>query len=181
MTSTSLTRRVVTQLGEVRWWLITLVAVLVSEATTAALSALLCLWWWGEIDMGVMAVGAVDAGVVSLLVVSSVLVLARGIRDMERQAREEQARLVAELEEALADIRTLRGVLPICSHCKCIRDDDGAWQALETYVSHHSEALFSHGLCPSCAHELYRTTTSDPAWYVTPHVAPPLPAPDPWL
>ncbi len=55
------------------------------------------------------------------------------------------------LHEALAQVRTLRGLLPICSSCKKIRDDDGYWTQIENYVSAHSEAQFSHGLCPNCS------------------------------
>jgi hypothetical protein len=55
-----------------------------------------------------------------------------------------------ELEQALAEIRTLQGILPICSWCHQIRDDAGAWKQLEHYISTHSEAQFSHGICPSC-------------------------------
>lgn len=61
----------------------------------------------------------------------------------------------AELEQAAEEIRTLRGILPICSSCKKIRDDEGAWQQMEEYVSERSEAQFSHGICPSCSKELY--------------------------
>ncbi|HUJ74981.1 MAG TPA: histidine kinase N-terminal 7TM domain-containing protein [bacterium] len=64
-------------------------------------------------------------------------------------------RLLAELQAALADVRTLRGLLPICSSCKKIRDDDGYWQTLEHYVQAHSEARFSHGLCEDCIQRLY--------------------------
>lgn len=55
-----------------------------------------------------------------------------------------------ELEKALAEIKTLRGLIPICMHCKKIRDDHGFWQNVETYVRQHTEATFSHGLCPAC-------------------------------
>ena len=63
-----------------------------------------------------------------------------------------------ELEKALKEINTLRGVIPICSSCKKIRDDEGYWNFLETYIETRSEALFSHSLCPSCADELYGET-----------------------
>ncbi|MFP4547861.1 MAG: GAF domain-containing protein [Fidelibacterota bacterium] len=56
-----------------------------------------------------------------------------------------------ELKTALQEIKTLRGMLPICSYCKKIRDDDGYWNRLETYIHHHSEAEFSHSICPDCA------------------------------
>jgi DNA-binding response OmpR family regulator len=55
-----------------------------------------------------------------------------------------------ELEQALAEIKTLSGILPICACCKQIRDDQGYWQQVEDYISRHSGALFSHGLCPDC-------------------------------
>jgi AmiR/NasT family two-component response regulator len=60
-----------------------------------------------------------------------------------------------ELEAALAKVKTLRGLLPICAGCKKIRDDRGYWQQVEDYVRDHSEAEFSHGLCPDCARRLY--------------------------
>ncbi len=61
----------------------------------------------------------------------------------------------AELEEAMSKIKTLRGMLPICSHCKKIRNDKGYWERIERYISEHSDAVFSHGLCPECRRELY--------------------------
>jgi PleD family two-component response regulator len=66
-----------------------------------------------------------------------------------------------QLEEALASIKTLRGLLPICANCKKIRDDHGYWKQIEEYIESHSEALFSHGLCPDCADKLY----ADQEWY----------------
>ena len=67
----------------------------------------------------------------------------------------ELRRLNAELQDALAEIKALRGILPICSSCKKIRDDEGYWNQLEVYIQEHSEAVFSHGLCPECAKKLY--------------------------
>lgn len=55
----------------------------------------------------------------------------------------------------------LKGIVPICAHCKKIRDDKGYWELLETYIEEHSEASFSHGLCPDCSDELY----GNEAWY----------------
>jgi hypothetical protein len=59
------------------------------------------------------------------------------------------------LEKAQQEIKILRGIIPICTSCKKIRDDDGYWQQVETYISEHSEALFSHGICPDCMTKLY--------------------------
>jgi DNA-binding response OmpR family regulator len=57
---------------------------------------------------------------------------------------------VGELEEALARVKQLQGLLPICSYCKKIRNDQNYWQQVESYLSEHSEAQFSHGICPEC-------------------------------
>lgn len=66
-------------------------------------------------------------------------------------AQEALAAKVDELRHALEHIKTLRGVVPICAWCKKIRDDEGYWKQLESYVREHTEAEFSHGICPSCA------------------------------
>ena len=60
------------------------------------------------------------------------------------------------LQNALNEIRTLSGMLPICAHCKKIRNDKGYWQQVETYILEHSEAEFSHGICPDCADRFYK-------------------------
>lgn len=57
---------------------------------------------------------------------------------------------VMDLEEALGEVRVLQGILPICSYCKHVRDDKDYWQSVECYISEHSEAKFSHGICPAC-------------------------------
>jgi hypothetical protein len=67
----------------------------------------------------------------------------------------EQEIIIHKLEDALGEVKRLSGLLPICSACNKIRDDKGYWQLLEKYISSHSEAQFSHGICPDCAQELY--------------------------
>ncbi len=59
------------------------------------------------------------------------------------------------LQKALDDIKTLKGIIPICSSCKNIRDDKGYWDQIESYIAKHSDADFSHGICPKCAKALY--------------------------
>lgn len=73
-------------------------------------------------------------------------------RDITDRRREEGERLglIAELTQALIQAKTLRGLLPICASCKKIRDDQGYWEQVEVYIQKHSEAGFSHGLCPDC-------------------------------
>jgi PAS domain S-box-containing protein len=70
-------------------------------------------------------------------------------------AEQERERLITELRNALGEIRTLKGILPICSSCKKIRDDQGYWNQIEAYIREHSYAQFSHGICPDCARALY--------------------------
>jgi DNA-binding NtrC family response regulator len=83
--------------------------------------------------------GKIDAGV-----------LGRSIRyAIERQ------KLLTQLEHSMKEIKTLRGFLPICASCKKIRDDQGYWTQIETYIHEHSEAEFSHGICPECVVKLY--------------------------
>ena len=60
-----------------------------------------------------------------------------------------------ELEEALAQVKQLSGLLPICANCKKVRDDEGYWHDVAVYIHKHSEADFSHGICPDCLQELY--------------------------
>ena len=70
--------------------------------------------------------------------------------DRNRSLHTRQAKLVEELNTALADVRRLSGLLPMCSWCKKIRSDQGYWQQVEDYLSEHSEAEFTHGICPQC-------------------------------
>lgn len=60
-----------------------------------------------------------------------------------------------ELKEKINEIKTLQGIIPICAHCKKIRNDQGYWQQVESYIKEHSDADFSHGICPDCADKLY--------------------------
>jgi len=83
-------------------------------------------------------------------------------RDISEQYRLEQELRAAkeEAERALAEVRTLAGLLPICSACKKIRDDTGFWERVEDYISSHTGARFSHGMCPECMTRFYPECTS---------------------
>jgi two-component system cell cycle sensor histidine kinase/response regulator CckA len=78
----------------------------------------------------------------------------RDISDAKR-AVQEREKLIEALHKALEEIKTLHGILPICSSCKKIRDDKGSWTQMEVYISEHTDAEFSHGLCAECAKKLY--------------------------
>jgi HAMP domain-containing protein len=74
----------------------------------------------------------------------------------KRQQRElEREKMIGDLQKAFAEIRVLSGMLPICASCKKIRDDKGYWNQLESYIRDHSEAEFTHGICPECVRQLY--------------------------
>jgi len=100
------------------------------------------------LDLRVTTIAGSDGAVAGRLVV---------IQDVtaRREVELERERLIEDLQKALADIRTLRGLLPICAGCKKIRDDKGYWQGLEQYLSEHAEVQFSHGLCPDCLGKYY--------------------------
>jgi PAS domain S-box-containing protein len=78
----------------------------------------------------------------------------RDITERKRMETERE-RLILELQEALANVKRLSGLLPICASCKKIRNDEGFWEQVETYITEHSQALFSHAICPDCGKKLY--------------------------
>jgi PAS domain S-box-containing protein len=75
--------------------------------------------------------------------------VARDITERKR-AEEEREQLVRNLLAALAEVRTLRAILPICSYCRKVRDDEDYWHSVEGYISQHTDMKFSHGVCPDC-------------------------------
>lgn len=83
-------------------------------------------------------------------------------------ANAQAAELMADLEEkneqlriSLAEIKTLQGIVPICAHCKQVRDDDGYWEQVEAYLGKRSELAFSHGICPACCDKYYSEYLTD--------------------
>ncbi|MBN2430250.1 MAG: PAS domain S-box protein [Acidobacteria bacterium] len=83
-------------------------------------------------------------------------IIATGIDHTEkRELLEEREKLIRQLQQAMAEIRQLSGLIPICANCKKIRDDDGFWHQVEEYISRHSPVEFSHGICPECIRRLY--------------------------
>ena len=76
-----------------------------------------------------------------------------GVLTERRQAEQAKADAIQQLERAFNEIKTLRGLIPICAWCKKIRNDAGSWEQLEAYLRDHTEAEFSHGICPDCLDE----------------------------
>lgn len=83
---------------------------------------------------------------VRLMFFLMIMFLLSGIKQQQKQRED----LISELREAMEKIRTLKGMLPICAWCKKIRNDEGYWQQVELYVQDHSDATFTHGICPDC-------------------------------
>jgi PAS domain S-box-containing protein len=80
---------------------------------------------------------------------------------VQKQTDEERERLLRELQTALAEVKELREILPICMYCKRIRDDANYWQTVEAYISHHTHARFSHGICPACYEKVNAAWSDD--------------------
>jgi Protein of unknown function (DUF3365) len=92
------------------------------------------------------------------VVVSLIILIASHL--LEKKDAEQQD-LIKNLQRALTEIKTLRGIVPICSFCKKIRDDKGYWSQVEAYVSQHTDAKFSHGVCPECMEKHYLNNSDD--------------------
>jgi hypothetical protein len=80
-----------------------------------------------------------------------------------KERTQELERRNSDLEVAMSEVKTLSGFLPICASCKKIRDDEGYWNQIESYISEKSEAVFSHGICPECAEKYYPGIKHDPS------------------
>jgi hypothetical protein len=109
-----------------------------------------------------VAVEAIKAGALDYVVKSAEAfvtmprVVERALREWKllterREAVAAQKQLIAKLEDALSKVKTLSGLLPICSACKKIRDDHGYWSQVEGYIQEHTDARFTHSYCPECA------------------------------
>ena len=98
-----------------------------------------------------------DVEVFSGPIIREKFLLCSVIHDISKRksTEKERERLIDELQNALAEVKKLRGFLPICSSCKKIRDDKGYWNQIESYIRDHSEAEFTHSICPECTKKLY--------------------------
>jgi len=107
-----------------------------------------CLRTWGFVALSILVTGAATG------------MALRGWRRQQR-AEAERERVILDLQTALAEVKALSGMLPICSSCKKIRDDQGYWNQLEAYLVTHTEAQFTHGICPDCAKAFYPSYFED--------------------
>ena len=108
-------------------------------------------------SLGLLAIVLGTFTVLVLAIVTSVV--DRRIMAEREEAAEKQGTLLRQLQSSLAEIKVLRGILPICATCKRIRNAAGGWEQVESYVRDHTNAEFSHGLCPECAARDWRQVT----------------------
>jgi len=109
-------------------------------------------WFYLGLGGAILFVGL--ASIVSVRFFNLNANLNRQIQE-RKKIEEERETLITELQNSLSEIKTLRGIIPICASCKNIRDDEGYWHDVATYLHDHSEAEFSHGVCPECMSKLY--------------------------
>jgi two-component system, sensor histidine kinase and response regulator len=108
------------------------------------------------VSVSSLGLSAIVAGTFTVLVLAIVTsVVDQRIVAERQRAAEKQAGLLRELQASLAEIKVLHGILPICASCKRIREADGKWAPVESYVREHSNAEFTHGLCPDCAKQTW--------------------------
>ena len=107
-----------------------------------------------RLHMGLGILSALIVSVTTHLILRGLMQNQEALRIQDLEREQEKVRLLAELAAAFESVRTLRGLVPICSQCKKVRDDHGFWQRVETFVEDRSHAQFTHGLCPACHQDL---------------------------
>lgn len=95
-------------------------------------------------------------GLAGSIIMLAGMILIRPIFVFLKSAEQEQRNLVTKLQDAMSHIKTLSGLLPMCAWCKKIRNDKGYWEQLDVYIREHSEADFTHGICPECMKDVTR-------------------------
>lgn len=130
----------------------TLLITLLSIVLSISLDAMACLLRTGAQNVGFsLLISAMIPALIAPPLAYTILDLVKHLDESEHA----RAQLVVELQDALAKIEVLDGLLPICASCKKIRDKEGQWHQIESYIRARSQAEFSHGICPECAQKLY--------------------------
>ncbi len=146
-----MSQNIITRHGLVRSTvMISLIVIVLSTLVTAFILQL----WGFELVFRNVVIGTIVPGVVAPPIIYYIGKLMIDLSTVELVLRERSVTL----ENALADVKKLSGLLPICASCKNIRDDQGYWNEIERYISQRSEATFTHGFCPPCIKALYPDT-----------------------
>jgi len=109
-------------------------------------------WVW-VLDRGKVATWTNDGKPLTMSGTHQDITKRKHAEEALRKTIEEREKLIKELQSALDNVKTLQGLIPICASCKKIRDDKGFWNQVEGYISEHTDAKFTHGICPDCAKE----------------------------
>ena len=125
-------------------WHFLWIGIIFSEFFTFIMNSILSFLWWNHVSKDLLIIGSIDAFVVAFLVSFLVIYFIKKINEKEVVNR-----------QLAQEIKTLHGFLPICSSCKDIRDAKGVWNKMESYISKHSEAKFTHSYCDDCIRKLY--------------------------
>lgn len=107
------------------------------------------------LDSGADAYLVQPVGPEELVATINALLRMKRAEEQAKKAVEERDRTIKQLGEALDQVRTLSALLPVCMHCKKIRNDQGYWQQIETYISEHTDTQFTHGICEDCMKKYY--------------------------
>jgi hypothetical protein len=132
-------------------WHYVWISIVISEIITNTINILYGYVWRGSISHDLLFICAIDALVVPAVAAPLAIYFILAYRKQMDRKRE---RLISELRAALARIKTLKGLIPVCAWCRKVRNDEGYWDILENYVRAHSEVDFTHGICPECLHRL---------------------------
>jgi hypothetical protein len=137
-------RKFIRKIEGINPWHFLWIAVVFSEVFTLIMNCILSLIWWGHISIDLLLIGSIDAFIVALLVSIIIIYFLSRIKESNTTNR-----------HLSQEVKALRGILPICSNCNSIRDKEGLWKGIEKYIRQHSEAEFTHSICPDCVRELY--------------------------
>ena len=144
--------RLITLTGHTRAWL--LLSLGVATMATRRLITLATLFTTpashSVMDYSFEIIGALGSAMMVIGVVSI-----KPVFTLIKKSEEDQRILATSLKDALDHVKILKEMLPICAHCKKVRDDDGYWQQIETYITKNSDTQFSHGICPDCVRKFY--------------------------
>lgn len=150
--------RIFKKLREMPIWQLLLVCVTTSELLTLLLSYSVSRVLWGKMSDQVLIIGIIDSLLVSFVIVGLLLLFIHKIRELYVKLEDQNKKL----SSAILEINTLREILPICSYCKQIRNDEGYYEQIESYFHKHSGVDFSHTICPECGDRLY----GEEDWYI---------------
>ncbi len=135
-----------------------LLCVFSSVIMSCIISGGMSLFFYGVVKYDYIITGFIASLFIATIIIYIILSLTKEINSGNNALQKKNH----ELTIAISELKQLKGLLPICSHCKKIRDDNGYWNQIESYIQQHSEAEFSHGMCPDCSDNLY----SDQDWYI---------------